>query len=227
MKIIDITGSIYTGMWNLEPPFPEFKLVEMQQPEWVSTKVYTEIFNGMCGQTGTYLETPAHLLGYKESYPLIDVDISNFIDLKTYVVQLNLEELPEVDGRRVITKEAMVSKFNDSKYKDCRAILISTGWGNYWREKNFISSSPFMKYEAMQYIIGKKPFLLGADSPRWENLEHPEGFFPEFFNANILLLGPCINLDKITREIVLLTVLPIKIENACCCPCRAIVKEID
>ena len=94
-------------------------------------------------------------------------------------------------------------------------------------EKNFISSSPFIKYEAMQYIIDKKPFLLGADSPRWENLEHPEGFFPEFFNANILLLGPCINLDKITREIVLLTVLPIKIENACCCPCRAIVKEID
>ena len=47
MKIIDITGNIYTGMWSMGPPFPEYELKETETPEWLEYKVYSEIFDGL------------------------------------------------------------------------------------------------------------------------------------------------------------------------------------
>ena len=35
MKLIDLSGPIYTGMWSYGDPFPEFKLVDIKEPEWV------------------------------------------------------------------------------------------------------------------------------------------------------------------------------------------------
>ena len=227
MKIIDITGIIYTGMWNLGPPFPDFELEETKTPDWLEYKVYSEEFTGMFSQTGTYLETPAHLLGYEKSYPLIDVNIAKLVDIDTYIIKLDLDDLPVVDGRPAITRDSLVSNFNMDLYKekDCCSILVSTGWGKNWRNEDFVESSPFIKFEAMHFLMDQKPFLLGADSPRWENLKNPEGFFSDFFNADILLMGPCVNLEKIKDDIVKLTVLPLKIENTCCTPCRAIIKD--
>jgi len=227
MKIIDITGNIYTGMWSMGPPFPEYELKETPTPEWLEYKVYSEIFDGLFSQTGTYLETPAHLLGYEKSYPLIDVDAAKLVDLVTYVIKLDYRQLPVFDDRPAITLDALKSDFSQDVYREkgCRAIFVSTGWGEKWRDKSFVELSPFMKSDAMHFLMDQKPFLLGADSPRWENLKNPEGFFPDFFDADILMLGPCVNLEKIKSQVVKLTALPLKAEGTCCAPCRAIVKD--
>ena len=225
MKIIDITGLIYTGMWDYGPPFPSYQLKEIPNPEWLSYKVYMEEFAGLSSQTGTYLETPAHSLGYEKSYPLIDVPVEKLVNVPTYVIQLDMEKLPLIDGRRAITKQALLDNCDEKKMKDCRCILVSTGWGKFWKEKNYAHDAPFFKYEAMEWIVSKRPFMLAADSSRWENIKKFEGFFPIFFGANILMLAPCVNTEKISREVVELTVLPLKIEKTCCVPCRAIVME--
>jgi kynurenine formamidase len=225
MKIIDLSGTIHTGMWSYDPPYPNFELKPIPQPDWVEQKVYMENFNGMCGQTGTYLETPAHFFGYKESYPLIDVDISKLINMRTYMIKLELEDLPESGGRRAITRDKLLENADKELLKGCDAVLVSTGWGKKWRSPDFIKSSPFMKYDAMDFLIESKPFLLGSDSPMWENPEKPEGFFPNFFKADILMLAPCVNLEAISKEVVTMTALPLKVEGACVVPCRAFVME--
>jgi len=227
MRIIDITGNIYTGMWSMGPPFPEYELKETATPDWLQYKIYSEVFDGLFSQTGTYLETPAHLLGYEESYPLIEVDASKLVDIPSYAIKLDYRDLPVFDGRPAITLDSLRSNFDPDIYnkKNCRAIFVSTGWGVKWREKDFVEASPFMKYDAMHFLMDQKPFLLGSDSPRWENLKNPEGFFPDFFAADILMLGPCVNLEKIHDEVVELTALPLKAEGTCCAPCRAIIKD--
>jgi arylformamidase len=209
------------------PPCPEYELKEIPTPDWLEYKVYSEVFDGLFSQTGTYLETPAHLLGYEKSYPLIEVDASKLIDIPSYVIKLDYRDLPVVDGRPAITLDSLRSNFDADKYneKNCRAIFVATGWGVNWREKDFVEASPFMKYDAMHFLMDQKPFLLGSDSPRWENLKNLEGFFPDFFDADILMLGPCVNLEKIHDEVVELTALPLKAEGTCCAPCRAIIKD--
>jgi kynurenine formamidase len=105
------------------------------------------------------------------------------------------------------------------------AILVGTGWGKHWSENFYLDKSPYFTYEAMKWLISKKPVLLGTDFPRWENLKKPEGFFNEFYSADILMLAPCVNLEKITKTKVKLTALPLRIPGTSSIPCRAVVIE--
>ncbi len=224
-RIIDITGPIHDGMWSYGDPFPPYRLERIPTPAWLSYPIYSESFTGMCSQTGTYLETPAHLLGYDASYPLSLVPVDSLIDVPACVIQVNPDSLPLIGGRRAITRAALTENRERLPLSSCRAILVSTGWGKAWKQEDFVTGSPFFAADAMEWLIGLKPFILGADSPRWESLEHPQGFFPAFFGANILMLAPCAQLEQIRHALVSLTVLPLKIEDTCCTPCRAVVSE--
>ena len=75
----------------------------------------------------------------------------------------------------------------------------------------------------MEYIISKRPFLLGTDSAEWENPKSPEGIFKMFYPANILILASCINFEKIEEFKVKLTVLPFKVQDSYISPVRAVV----
>jgi arylformamidase len=224
-RIIDITGFIHDGMWSYGDPFPKYRLQQIPTPAWLSYPIYSESFIGLCSQTGTYLETPAHLLGYRKSYPLMQVPVEKLVDIPACVIQVDRDSLPLVEGRRAITREALTRGLGSLSPSSCRAILVSTGWGAAWRSTDFVTASPFFMADAMEWLISLKPFLLGSDSPRWESLERPQGFFPVFFGADILMLAPCVNLEEIRSARVTLTLLPLKIEGTCCTPCRAVVSE--
>jgi kynurenine formamidase len=105
------------------------------------------------------------------------------------------------------------------------AIIVGTGWGVNWMESNYLSCSPYFTYDAMMWLIEKKPFLLGSDFARWENLDNMQGFFPAFYKSNILMLAPCINIEKIKASKVKLTALPLKILGTSCVPCRSYVED--
>ena len=53
MKIYDITGKISRGIWSYGEPFPDYDPRPLPQPEWVETRVWCDIFDGMNSQTGT------------------------------------------------------------------------------------------------------------------------------------------------------------------------------
>jgi len=67
--------------------------------------------------------------------------------------------------------------------------------------------------------------LVGADMPRFDSWRTPQLFFAEFFQRDILLLAPLVNLRAITKPRVRLIALPLKVVGACGSPCRAIVIE--
>lgn len=217
MKVINITGDIYNGMWNYEAPFPKLDIKPLPEVPWVKSRVYCEIFEGMHSQTGTYLETPAHFLG-DESYNLCDVPLDRLVDIECVILK------PELKGRAITAEN--ISKANGfSEIRENDAVLICCDWGRHWRDKNFLCDSPYFTREAMELLISIKPFLLGSDFPRWENIEKPEGFFQDFYNGGILMLAPCVNLEKCKKTRVLLTALPLNIEGTSCAPCRAFIKE--
>jgi arylformamidase len=224
-KVIDITGTMQDGMWNYEPPFPEFKVSPLPEVPWVKGNVSCEIFEGMHSQTGTYLETPAHFYGNNNSYMLIDVPVEKIVNIDCVVLNLNPEILKDRQNRVSIQVDDLEACPNSKCIKEGDALLVGCAWGDHWMDSNYLSDSPYFTYDAMMWLINKKPFILGSDFARWENLEKAEGFFPKFYAANILMLAPCVNLEKITEPRVKLTVLPLKIPGTCCTPCRAIIVE--
>jgi len=222
MKIIDISGSIYNGMWTYGPAYPEFKLTTIGFP--YGGEVFpVDVFEGFHAQVGTYIESPSIFI--KEGIDkLNDIPPQNFFKVNTYVLQVPLETLAISDGRPFITAED-IKKAETGKIQKGSVILISTGYGRKWTEKDYIEKSWFFKKDALYYLIEKRPYILGGDSPVWENDKKPEGAFERFYKEGILLLAPCINLEKINKFKVKSIILPLKISEASVCPVRAVVIE--
>ncbi len=221
MRVIDLTGPIETGMWNYEAPFPKFCLKPLPEVPWVKGRVFCEIFEGLHSQTGTYLETPAHFFGNDRCYLLADVSVEKLYRRPTNVLQVTL---PETEDRPAIDAALLEKAACGRHFLPREGLIVSTTWGQHWRQKDYLEKSPYFTYDAMMWLIEKKPFLLGSDFPRWENLEKPEGFFLQFYQANILMLAPCIHTEQIQADSCFLTVLPMNIPGTSCCPCRAIVE---
>jgi len=226
MGIIDITGRIHDGIWNYGEPFPHYHMRPLPQPEWVETKVYCEIFDGLNSQTGTYLETPAHLLGYEKSYPISQIPIEKLYEMPCTVLQIT----PNEEYKRPPVTAEMLRKAADEIgfcKEDVRngALIVSTGWGSHWDSSDYLDRAPYFTYEAAKQLIEWKPFILASDIPRWENLDEPQGFFPEFYAADILMLAPVVNTEQLRLSRSLLTVLPLAVDDSCCVPCRAVVIE--
>lgn len=227
MKTIDITGQIYEGMWNYEHPFPKFKMEPLGNVPWVKGEVFCETFGGLHSQTGTYLETPAHFYGNNKYYLVDDIPIEKIVNIPCHVINLYDNEFKNsIIPNKPITRSMLELSVGeeDDILENC-AILVGTGWGKHWRRDFYLQSSPYFTYEAMKWLISKKPILLGTDFPRWENIDKPENFFEDFYSAGILMLAPCINLENISKKQVKLTVLPLRIPGTSCIPCRAVVVE--
>ena len=223
MQLIDISGPIYTGMWNYSEPLGEllgnFKLSAIKF-EFGGEKYSLDTFKGFKAQTGTYLESPGQY--QKEKYTVSDIPIEKLFMMDAYLLFINYEKLDEKDGKRYVSLEDLKSA-EKSPIPEDSAILVGTGYGKNWGNKDFFAKSWFFKKEAMEYIIGKRPFLLGTDSAEWENPRSPEGIFKIFYPANILILASCMNLEKIKDYMIELTVLPFKVKDSYISPVRAVV----
>lgn len=226
MKIIDVTGPIRDDMWNYEPPFPKYKIRPLTQPDWVDTKVYCEIFDGLHSQTGTYFETPAHFYGPEKSYNLDRLPLEKLVNVRCSHIKLPVNAF-DTGKREKITVQMLENASKDIDIKEGDALIFSCGWGKYWSDAKYLETSPFLSYEAMEWLISKKPFILGSDVPRWENLEKPEGFFKIFYDADILMLCPLVSLETVGTSNLTLTALPLNIVGTSCAPCRAYITEND
>ena len=225
MKVIDITGTMYNGMWYFGDPWPRFHFKSRyHELEAVGITALIEDFEGMGGHTGLHIETPATGIGYDKSYPLIDVLIEKLVYVDAYVLQIPHENLPIKDGKPFITLQD-IKKAEKEEIPEGAVILIGTGYGKNWDSPDYLTKSWFIKREAMYYIIDKKPLLLGVDATDFENWANPEQFFERFFNSNILLMAPCIHLEKVKKFRVKFIALPLKIKGAAICPTRAVLIE--
>ena len=224
MKIIDSSGPLFNGMWSYGPPYPEFESVELKNPEWVDFKAYSEEFKGMSSATGTYIDGPSHALGLEKSYPINDVPIEKLFGINAYVLKFNLEKLTKSGNRPVVSLKDIKDAGAEEIPKNS-AIIFSTGWGQHWDKPDFLTHNWFFKKESVEYLVEKTPFLLAGDTPSFDDIENKQGIWELIFSNNILLVGPLINIEQITKFKVKLYVCPLKILNTTGLPCRVIIVE--
>jgi kynurenine formamidase len=223
MKIIDITGPIYEGMWDYGFPDGQFKLRELNY-EYNDEPYYHEGFDGMVGSTGTFMETGATYLGYEKAISVDKIPVEKLVNVDACVLQTPYDRLEEKDERKYISLDD-IKKAEKENIPENVAIIVGTGYGQRWKEKDYMAKSPFFKKEAFNYLLDKKPILIVSDFPNWDNNVHPEGFLKRLYNSGVIVLVCCVNLEKITKFKVTLTALPIKVLNTCMCPTRAVVIE--
>ena len=225
MSLIDLSGPIYTGMWTYGPPFPEFKLVDIEEPEWVeSFSPKSQAFEGFYMLTGNYIDGPSHAFGLEKEKPMHELPLEKIFGVDAYVYKFNLEEMPKEGKRPYVTME-LVKKAELEPVPDEAPILLTTGWGSHWDKPDYLPEAWFLKKDVAEYFATKRPILLGFDTPYADNLENEQGNWLIIYGAGITLLGPLINTEKITKFKVKLYVAPLNILNTTGLPVRTIIEE--
>lgn len=212
MEIIDVTGTVKEGMWSYGAPLPEVQIKEVSSLSNDGQSNFSMLLGSI---SGTYLETGAHRLPNQPA--LIDIPLERLVT-KAFIFRLG-DKAP-FDH---ITMDELVSL--QIKPEENSAILIRTGWDRMWNEPNFVSESPHFTKDAMEWLLDKKPSIIGGDIPCFDDPENSEGLVNMLFEKGALILAPLVNFDEITKTEAQLIVLPPKIEKVCGCPCRAIVIE--
>ncbi len=216
MRVIDISGPIYTDMWSYCKEYPGAVIEELPQPQFLEDKyeVFCQKFI-IGGQSGTYIETRAHV--DKNAPPVVDYPLEEFV-MDCVVIKLK-----EKGPLQPITLKDL--KCNSPEINRGDAVLLSCGWDKRWREPDFVSKSPYISKEAAQWLLEHDIKLLGGDFPRFDNVEKMEFPWDLFWEKATFLLAPLTNLRNVKEERVILVSFPLKIEGAVASPCRAAIIE--
>jgi len=224
MKLIDASGPIYEGMWSYGDPFPNFKLVELEHPDWVEFSAYSQKFEGFSMLTGSYIDGPGHALGLKKANPIHKIPLEKLFGVNAYVLKFNLEELSKEENRPYITIKD-IKKAEKEFIPKGSNIIFATGWGQHWDKPDFLKCNWFLKKEAAEYIVEKNPSILAMDTPSADNVDNEQGLWSLIYGNDICLVAPLVNVENISNYKVKLYVCPLNILNTTGLPCRVIIIE--
>src|SRR5215204_1300341 len=154
-RYIDLSHTIEDGMLTYKG-FPAPIICDYRSRE-DSSKYYepgTEFQIGridMIANTGTYLDTPFHR--YADGHDLSGIELDQVIGLEGVIVRIPHEE------RLAITDEDFVDLDIAGK-----AVLVDTGWSEFWNTKRYFDDHPFLTEPAARYLADAGAKLVGIDS---------------------------------------------------------------
>src|SRR5512143_785060 len=105
----------------------------------------------MVANTGTYVDCPFHR--YADGKDLSEVPLDRFTDLTGILFR--------ADHRRGLAIDASRFKGHDVRN---RAVLVHTGWDEYWNTDRYFENHPFLTEDAAVYLRDQGAKLVGIDA---------------------------------------------------------------
>jgi kynurenine formamidase len=215
LSLIDITGPIFPGMWDYGAPYFTPKVWSLDFQAWEGGPIYAEAVS-MPLQSGTYLETAAHVFPTRERLGQLPIE-------RTVLVP-SICIYNAVGPRSALTAamiEPLVRQVADPPYKG-KALLIGTGWSSHWRDADFLTECPYLSEDAIDFVLEHDFAILGGDTPRYDNPYSPTGHLFRFFESETLLLAPLYNLEAVGNQAGWLIAAPLHISDISASPVRAV-----
>ena len=163
----------------------------------------------MVTNTGTYVDCPFHR--YEDGKDLSEVALESFADLEGIIIR--------ADHRKglAVTAEA----FKDKELRG-RAVLVHTGWDEYWATDKYYENHPFLTEDAAVYLKQCGVKLVGIDSM---NIDDTRGnarpVHSTLLRDEILIAEHLCNLGSVPDEGFTFTAVPPKFKGAGTFPVRA------
>ena len=105
----------------------------------------------MIANTCTYVDCPFHR--YEDGKDLSEVGLDRFADLEAVVIRVDHSQRLALD----------VESFKGRNLAD-KAVLVHTGWDEYWATDRYFENHPFITEEAAQFLKKSGARLVGIDS---------------------------------------------------------------
>ncbi|MGK0467190.1 cyclase family protein [Clostridium sp.] len=208
MKITDLTHTIYSDM----PVFPGTEQPIFIKANTLEKDGFQEAKITMFSHTGTHIDSPAHMLS---SGPYLDdLDIEQFIGNATILDFSNIKtKFIDVDSLKPY----------EEKIKNVEFIIIKTGWSKYWGEKRYFESFPALSEESAKWLSQFNLKGIGIDAISIDDMDSTTfAVHKILMPKNIIIIENLTNLDSISSENFILSILPLKNKEADGSPVRAI-----
>ncbi len=167
----------------------------------------------MVTNTGAYVDCPFHR--YEDGKDLSEVDLEKFVDLEGIVIR--------ADHRKGLTITAEAFKGREIRN---RAVLVHTGWDEYWATDKYFENHPFLIEDAAVYLRDCGVKLVGIDSM---NIDDTRGnarpVHSTLLREEILIAEHLCNLANVPDEGFTFTAVPPKFKGAGTFPVRAFARR--
>lgn len=166
----------------------------------------------MIANTGTYLDCPFHR--YPTGMDLSEVGLESFTDLPGIVVRVDHHQTLAVGAEAFEGKEILN-----------RAVLVYTGWDQYWNTERYYTDHPFLTEEAAVYLKKHSAKLVGIDSM---NIDDTRGksrpVHSTLLAADILIVEHLCNLGRLPEDGFAFNATPPKFKGVGTFPVRAMAR---
>ncbi len=213
MKITDLTHLIHSEM----PVFPGTEQPIFEKANTLENDGFEEAKFTMYTHTGTHIDAPAHMLN--NGYCLDDLEIEHFIG-NAVVLDFSDKEMTVIDVNSL--------KPYEEKIKNVEFIIIKTGWSKYWGDKKYYEDFPSLSEEAAQWLSELNLKGIGIDAISIDAINSTTfAVHKILLSKKIIIIENLTNLDFISEEYFILSILPLKNKDADGSPVRAIsIEEI-
>ncbi len=163
----------------------------------------------MVTNTGTYVDCPFHR--YEDGKDLSEVALESFADLEGIVIRADYR------NGLAVTSEA----FKGKELRG-RAVLVHTGWDEYWDTDKYYENHPFLTEDAAVYLKQCGVKLVGIDSL---NIDDTRGnarpVHSTLLKDEVLIVEHLCNLANVPEEGFTFSAVPPKVKGAGTFPVRA------
>ena len=211
MKITDLTHVLHSDM----PVFPGTEQPVFANANTLEKDGFKETKITVYSHTGTHIDAPSHLLS--DGLSLDQLQVGQFIG-NAVVLDFSNEKKKIIDVDRL--------KPYEEKIKNVEFILINTGWSRYWGSEQYFEAFPTLSEESAQWLSAFNLKGIGIDAISIDAMESAAlTVHKTFLRKNIIIIENLTNLNAISNEYFILSILPLKNENADGSPVRAISME--
>lgn len=166
----------------------------------------------MVANTGTYIDCPFHR--YEQGMDLSEMPIEALAELDAVVIRVPWRDSLEVT-------EAHFKKYHIQQ----EAVLLHTGWAEYWNTDLYYDNHPFVTAQAAEYLVSMGVKLVGIDSHNIDDTrQKSRPVHTTLLGANILIVEHLCNLDLLPDRDFKFSAVPPKFKGVGTFPVRAMAR---
>lgn len=163
----------------------------------------------LVANTGTYLDTPFHR--FEDGLDLSQLNLQQLANLEGILIR--------VDGLQI--KAIDVGYFENLAVRG-KAVLVNTGWDQFWRTDTYFENSPFLTEAAAQFLVQAGAVLVGIDSHNIDDTsKNTRPVHTTLLQNNVVIVEHLCNLHQVPTSGFTFSAIPPKIKGLGTFPVRA------
>ena len=170
----------------------------------------------MVSNTGTYIDCPFHR--YEDGKDLSQVGMESFADREGTVIRVNYKETLAIDA----------SFFRGKELRD-KAVLVHTGWDQYWNTEAYFENHPYLTEDAALYLVQSGAKLVGIDSVNIDDTDPTKGgtrpVHTTLLGSEVLIVEHLCHLEQVPEQNFTFSAVPPAFKGVGTFPVRAFAKH--